>query len=197
MHLDDLICEKFTPRPPPPLLGRWPATVATPMAAAAGAAIAGGSRASPTVHLRPADASRDAHEPPELVSRGGAARLGGSGAARERPVRAPVRPGKRELGLRRARGGRGDAPALERLRARERQAAAGLVRPSARAPAAARAHRPIAPQRRGSGRRPPQARATKRPWREVSGSAAGQGKRPSEAAQRPQRRARGPSRVQR
>ena len=86
------------------------------MAAAAAAGAAGGPRTSPTVCLRPANAIRAAHKPRERVSR---AWLGVPGEARARPQRAPARPGWRRVGLRPTRIGRGDDPALNRLRARE------------------------------------------------------------------------------
>ena len=113
------------------LLGGSPAAAAAPMAAVAASGAAGGPRTSPIVRLRPAQAIRTAHEPREHVSGDIGCAAGsvwsGGGA---RPVREPLRPEWRRIGPQRVHGGRGDNHALERLRAREIRAAAGVSRPS-------------------------------------------------------------------
>ena len=86
------------------------------MAAVAAAGATCGQLTSPSVRLRPAQAIRAAHDPRAHMSR---AQPGGSGVARRRPLRAPAMPGWRRVGVRPTRIGRGDDPALNRLRARE------------------------------------------------------------------------------
>ena len=134
----------------PHAVGGSATAAADPMAAAAAAGAAGGPRTSPTVCLLPANAIRAAHEPRERVSR---ARPGVPGVARGRPQRAPARSGRRGVGLRGARVGRGDDPALERLRARESRAAMGLARSAAHARRTA--HAPL-PTLQTTPSRPPQ-----------------------------------------